>query len=113
MSYNFSFIKKPEDSPENKDPRGDYRIAESCGTCRFFWYRHCRERRGYCRLTDLLDKNLNPHRLPNAKWLPTHTTAVCKKHRFKATYKLIKAIIDWTGLDLNIRGEVIGGKEDS
>lgn len=93
FNYNFSFTTK-----ENKDddPRKGLRITKCCGNCKYYWYDHAKERRGYCKLPNPDDKKYAVDKTEaKANWPKTHTTMVCDFHRFRSIYASITRIGIW------------------
>jgi hypothetical protein len=104
-SYNFSFSNKEKKEEESEDPRKGLRIAKCCGNCKFFWYEHAKERRGYCKLPYTKDKISSIDKeFALSTFRKTHTTAVCDLHRFRSKKNSIERLERWMGIKFDING---------
>lgn len=102
-SYNFSFSKKIIQTSD--DPRTGLHITKCCGNCKYYWYEHAKERRGYCKLPHTKGKDYGVDK-ENAttSWFKTHITAVCDFHRIRSVFYSITRVGDWIGFSFDANG---------
>lgn len=110
LEYDFSDIEPDEPEEELEDPRKNFRVARSCGNCRYYFYTGVKSRKGFCKLPNLENVNMgayhNAHIEDQAKaegWPPTHSTNVCDEHEMRGR-RSIDIVEDCTGKKFNFDG---------
>lgn len=109
--YDFSGIEPEKNNEEEDDPRKNYRITKSCANCRFYFYTGVKNRRGYCKLTNIKHMNIGAFHKTNVKeiaekygWLPTHSTNLCDMHEIRGQKSFIRYPEKHTKKKFNIDG---------
>jgi hypothetical protein len=81
---------------EKVDTRKNFKIVKCCSNCKYSWFSHSMEKRGFC--TFLAPNKKAPDRnTPSEHWkdVKTHMTLVCNKHKFTHTSWWNTAITKW------------------
>ena len=99
---------KPETPPD--DFRPNLRIISCCGNCKYAWFGHANERRGYCRLGRMEKKAIN-RKTPNKAWIENkiHSTNLCDRHQLKVRGYWNVWVSKWLDIFFDNDGEMIDG----
>ena len=115
LDYGFDTepIVDPELDEQEDRIRPNYRITQSCGNCKFFWYDAAKQRRGFCKLPNPQEKVPNTHNGESydkeeiyRSWNRTHSSCLCDNHIMKPKAYSIGKIAEWTNKKFNTDGSL-------
>jgi len=108
LKYNFGDLIKIPATPPSTDPRTNIKIVKCCGNCKYAWFGHANERRGYCRLGQL-NKSAPNRKTPHRDWthMKTHSTLICDSHAFNKKGYWNHWVSRWVKFIFDIDGEVV------
>lgn len=118
--YDFSGIEPEKDDDDKKeDPRRNFRVTKSCANCRYYFYTGVKNRRGYCKLTNIKHMNIGAYHQSDIEktaeeygWPPTHCTNLCDSHEIRGQKSFIGFPEKHTGKKFNIDGTLREDPED-
>lgn len=108
IKYDFDSLLTIPKANETEELRSNLRIIKCCGNCRYAWFGHSNERRGYCRIGQL--KKAAPNRdTPHPDWInaKTHATLLCDAHIFKKKGHWNDYVSKWIELVFDTNGETV------
>jgi hypothetical protein len=108
IPYDFTEIIKIEGEEKKPLERPNFRIIKCCGNCKYAWFKHSNERRGFCRFGQKHKKAPNRN-TPNPEWahLHIHATCVCDNHVDKPKGFFKENVSKWVNIVFDVLGRQI------